>query len=216
MTPKEPTRQQLSSRLTYSQHTPTFLRKLQSRVSGAPNEDSDEDPEFEDDGSGRPPIPRRPPVPERPADDPGSEDEDGDDEAPQVVVLKEGKHLSAWEAENEKRRAKGLPPVPDPWVSKSAVTTTRSGDAMDIKTNNKEANSKEKTSLSFSSGSSLPSRSAAAKRKAAAVGDGRGEDDDEGADEDLASRVRVAGAASLKAKSKKKRPKVGLSFMDDT
>jgi len=104
MAPKEPTKHQLSSRLTYSQHTPAFLRKLQSRVSGAPNEDSDEDPEFEDDGSGRPPIPRRPPIPERPADDPGSEDEDGDDEAPQVVVLKEGKHLSAREVENEKRK----------------------------------------------------------------------------------------------------------------
>lgn len=104
MAPKEPTKHQLSSRLAYSQHTPAFLRKLQSRISGAPGEDSDEDPEFEDDGSGRPPIPRRPPIPERPADDPGSEDEDGDDEAPQVVVLKEGKHLSAWEVENEKRK----------------------------------------------------------------------------------------------------------------
>jgi hypothetical protein len=102
--PKEPTKHQLSSRLTYSQHTPAFLRKLQSRVSGVPDEDSDENAEFEDDGSGRPPIPRRPPIPERPADDPGSEDEDGDDESPQVVVLKEGKHLSAWEVENEKRK----------------------------------------------------------------------------------------------------------------
>ena len=111
-------------------------------------------------------------------------------------------------------KVKGLPPLPDPWASKSAATT-RSGDAMDIKPNNKDANSKEKTSLSFSSGSSLPSRSVAAKRKAAAVGDGRGEDDDEGADEDLASRVRVAGATSSKAKPKKK-PKVGLSFADDT
>jgi Domain of unknown function (DUF4604) len=108
MAPKEPTKHQLSSRLTYSQHTPAFLRKLQSRVSGVPGEDSDEneDLEFEDDGSGRPPIPRRPPIPERPADNPGSgdEEEDRDDEAPQVVVLKEGKHLSAWEVENEKRK----------------------------------------------------------------------------------------------------------------
>jgi len=106
MAPKEPTKHQLSSRLTYSQHTPTFLRKLQSRVSGVPDEDSDENLEFEDDGSGRPPIPRRPPIPERPTDNPGSgdEQEDRDDEAPQVVVLKEGKHLSAWEVENEKRK----------------------------------------------------------------------------------------------------------------
>ena len=106
MAPKEPTKHQLSARLSYSQNTPTFLRKLQSRVSGFPGDDSDENPEFEDDGSGRPPIPRRPPIPERPASDPGSGDEDGDDEAPQVVVLKEGKHLSAREVENEKRKGK--------------------------------------------------------------------------------------------------------------
>ena len=104
--PKEPTKHQLSSRLTYSQHTPAFLRKLQSRVSGVPDEDSDENAEFEDDGSGRPPKKqlRQPPIPERPADDPGNEDEDGDDEVPQVVALKEGKYLSAWEVENEKRK----------------------------------------------------------------------------------------------------------------
>ena len=34
----------------------------------------------------------------------GKGDEDGDDEAPQVVVLKQGKHLSEREAENERRR----------------------------------------------------------------------------------------------------------------
>lgn len=126
MAPKEPTKHQLSSRLTYSQHTPTFLRKLQSRVSGVPGEDSDEDLEFEDDGSGRPPIPRRPPIPERPANDPGSGDEEGDrdDEAPQVVVLKEGKHLSAWEVENEKRKGEcatrlvpAMYPCPPPQTS---------------------------------------------------------------------------------------------------
>jgi Domain of unknown function (DUF4604) len=106
MAPKEPTKHQLSARLSYSQRTPAFLRKLQNRVSGIPGDDSDENPEFEDDGSGRPPIPRRPPIPERPASDPGSADEDRDDEAPQVVVLKEGKHLTAREVENEKRKGK--------------------------------------------------------------------------------------------------------------
>ena len=105
MAPKEPTKHQLSSRLTYSQNTPAFLRKLQSQVSGVPNDDSDdENQEFEDDGSGRPPIPRRPAIPERPADDPGSGEDDLDDEAPQVVVLKEGKHLSARDVQNEKRK----------------------------------------------------------------------------------------------------------------
>ena len=105
MAPKEPTKHQLSSRLTYSQNTPAFLHKLQSQVSGIPNDDSDdENQEFEDDGSGRPPIPRRPAIPERPADDPGSGEDDLDDEAPQVVVLKEGKHLSARDVQNEKRK----------------------------------------------------------------------------------------------------------------
>ncbi|KAE9403725.1 hypothetical protein BT96DRAFT_917301, partial [Gymnopus androsaceus JB14] len=66
--------------------------------------------EYVNDGSGRPPIPvrprERPAIPERPADDPGSADEDDveKDELPQVVVLKAGKHLTEWEAENVKRK----------------------------------------------------------------------------------------------------------------
>lgn len=71
-------------------------------MSGTANED-DED-EYEYDGSGRPPIPTRPAIPERPEGDPGSGEEDDGDEAPQIVVLKEGKHLSEREVENEKRR----------------------------------------------------------------------------------------------------------------
>ncbi|KAH9929996.1 uncharacterized protein B0H18DRAFT_158782 [Fomitopsis serialis] len=110
---KDPTRHQLSSRLAYSAHTPIFLQRLQARVGGAERDDDDDD-EYEYDGSGRPPIPKRPAIPERPDDDPGSADEDGGEEKPQIVVLKEGKHLSEREAENEKRKAKGLPPLPDP------------------------------------------------------------------------------------------------------
>ncbi|KAF7303290.1 DUF4604 domain-containing protein [Mycena kentingensis (nom. inval.)] len=118
---KEPTRAQLSSRLTYTAGTtPRFLQKLQNRIAGVPDEDDEpEDPEWETlDSSGRPPIPRRPAerpaIPERPADDPGSADEDDADEKPQVVVLKEGKHLSEREAENVRRKEKGLAPLPDP------------------------------------------------------------------------------------------------------
>ncbi|KAF6759890.1 hypothetical protein DFP72DRAFT_988650 [Ephemerocybe angulata] len=104
MAPKEPTRAQLSSKLSYQAQKPAFLQKLQNRMAGI-------DEEFEHVGHGREPIPRRPrpAIPERPADDPGSADEDFDDERPQVVVLKEGKHLSAW-------AEKGLPPLPDPLV----------------------------------------------------------------------------------------------------
>lgn len=99
---KEPTRYQLSSRLAYKQNTPAFLQRLQNKVAGVPDED--EDDEYEYDGSGRPPIPKRPAIPERPDDDPGSADEDDGEEGPQIVVLKEGKHLSEREVENEKRK----------------------------------------------------------------------------------------------------------------
>ena len=122
MAPKEPTRAQLSSRLSYSQHTPAFLRRLQNKYSGNRTHDDDEeddeqgryrdDPEFEDldHGSGRPPIPRRPAIPERPSDDPGSADEDDEDEKPQIVVLKEGKHLTEREAENIRRKGQSKHP----------------------------------------------------------------------------------------------------------
>ena len=98
---KELTRQQISSRLAYNQHTPAFLVKLQDRIAGIPDDDGED---AEDDGSGRPPLPKRPPIPERPEGDPNSADEDEGDEKPQVVVLKEGKHLSERDAENERRK----------------------------------------------------------------------------------------------------------------
>ena len=71
---------------------------------GRRDDDYDDDDEYEYDGSGRPPIPRRPAIPERPDDEQGSADEDDGDEKPQVVVLKEGKHLTEREAENERRK----------------------------------------------------------------------------------------------------------------
>lgn len=123
MAPKEPTRAQLSSRLSYSQHTPTFLRRLQNKYSG--NYDHDDEGEEEEEegqyggnhefedfdrGSGRPPIPRRPAIPERPPEDPGSADEDDEDEKPQVIVLKEGKHLTEHEAENIRRKGQSKHP----------------------------------------------------------------------------------------------------------
>jgi hypothetical protein len=101
MAPKEPTKHQLSSRLAYSQNTPAFLQKLKNRIAGIPDED-EEDEEW--DGTGRPPIPQRPAIPERPEGDPGSASEDDGDEKPQVVVLKEGKHLTEREAENVRRK----------------------------------------------------------------------------------------------------------------
>ena len=106
MAPKEPTRHQLSSRLQYQSQVPAFLQKFHDKVKGIATEDEDE-PQYYDDGSGRPPIPIRPAIPERPSDDPGSADEDDEDEKPQVVVLKAGKHLTEQEAENERRKGLG-------------------------------------------------------------------------------------------------------------
>ena len=117
---REPTKHQLSSRLSYQQKTPAFLRRLQKNYGGGRRGDDDDDDEeeedgptygdgeFEDDGSGRPPIPVRPSIPERPKDNPGSDDEDGDDEKPQVSVLREGKHLTEREVQNEKRKGASL------------------------------------------------------------------------------------------------------------
>jgi len=50
-----------------------------------------------EDPSGRVPIPTRP-------EGESSGDEDEGDERPQVVVLREGKHMNALEAQNEKRK----------------------------------------------------------------------------------------------------------------
>lgn len=106
---RAPTNAQISSRLSYSAHTPSFLAKLQRKVAGVedsppPEHELDQDGYY-DDGSGRPPIPvRRPEIPERPEGEIGSADEEDGDELPTVVVLKEGKHLSARQAENERRK----------------------------------------------------------------------------------------------------------------
>ncbi|OSX58905.1 hypothetical protein POSPLADRAFT_1059996 [Postia placenta MAD-698-R-SB12] len=196
---KEPTRHQLSARLAYNARTPTFLLKMQQRVSGAraDDDDDDDDDEYEHDGSGRPPIPKRPAIPERPDDDPGSANEDDGDEKPQVVVLREGKHLSAREVENEKRKAKGLPPLPDPDAQNEQDPPAGKTD-----TNTKPAGSEKKAptqGLSFSSSSAAP-KTKNAKRKA--VGDAR---DDEPGDRKAGPRTK---------KKAKKAQKTLLSFGD--
>ncbi|KAJ7193319.1 hypothetical protein GGX14DRAFT_589039 [Mycena pura] len=191
MAPKEPTRQQLSSRLQYSQTRPRFLQKLQNRIAGIPDEDDDD--EFEaDDGSGRPPIPRRPAIPERPDDDPGSADEDDGDEKPQVVVLKEGKHLTEREAENVRRQERGLPPLPD-----LAASTSNPPPASDTKDPLPPKTKAPAHSLSFSSAKN-GFKAGAAKRKA------------------ILSGSRGGACDSQPAKKKqKKETKALLSFGDE-
>ncbi|KAN0092622.1 protein of unknown function (DUF4604) domain containing protein [Tylopilus felleus] len=150
MASREPTRHQLSSRLQYDSHVPTFLQKFHNKIKGITTEDDDE-PEYYDDGSGRPPIPVRPAIPERPSDDPGSASEDDEDEKPQVVVLKAGKHLTAREAENERRKEKGLPPLP--------VSDDQSTKQDDKKPNDATKSKQPAPSLSFSSSSTRSSTS---------------------------------------------------------
>ncbi|KAG2133542.1 uncharacterized protein EDB93DRAFT_1062050, partial [Suillus bovinus] len=165
MSAKEPTRQQLSSRLHYQSHVPAFLQKFQNKVQGIRDEDEDE-PQYYDDGSGRPPIPVRTAIPERPDDDPGSADEDDIDERPQVVVLKEGKHLTEREAENERRKEKGLPPLPDP--NKKVENDAKDDTKSDVNSSRKKQKEAAVT-LSFSSSGTKAQRSNKLKRKV--VGD---------------------------------------------
>ncbi|KAG6906443.1 hypothetical protein DXG01_013926 [Tephrocybe rancida] len=197
MAPKEPNRHQLSSRLSYSQNTPTFLQKLKNKMAGIPDEEDDYDDDFEDDGSGRPPIPRRPAIPERPDDEPGSANEDDGDEKPQVVVLREGKHLTAFEAENIRRKGgsseKGLPPLPDPTAMKE--------DSAALSSAVKEPVKDKKTTSGNLSFSSSKAKTKLSNNKRKAVGDTVGEE------------IRSSIAPSKK--KPKKASKTLLSFGDD-
>ncbi|KAI0703776.1 hypothetical protein BC835DRAFT_1410505 [Cytidiella melzeri] len=195
---KDPTRAQLSSRLQYHARVPAFLQKMQNRVAGVTNEDEEEEEEdgYEYDGSGRPPIPKRPAIPKRPEDDPGSAEEDDEKDLPQIVVLKEGKHLSEREVENEKRKARGLSPLPDAVEETEDVAVSSKRAAPTSK-----AISKPQTqSLSFSSSGS-GTKPGAKKRKIVADADGEGHN--------------AKGSSSKPSKKPKKAQKKLLSFGDD-
>lgn len=201
------TNAQLSSRLAYNAQTPAFLQRLQNRVQG--NADSDEeDPEWEEVGGGRPAIPRRPKderpaIPTRPDDDPGSADEEAGDEAPQIIVLREGKHLSAREVENIKRREKGLPPLPEheepPEVDEEQTKAPV------------EQKKSDKPSLSFSS--SKPDRFSELKSQSLGKRKIRITADDEDDYKD-APAPEHKDKSSVKKKQKKQK-KTLLSFGDD-
>ncbi|KAF8912278.1 hypothetical protein CPB85DRAFT_1252749 [Mucidula mucida] len=137
MPPKEPNRHQLSSRLSYSQETPAFLQKLKNRIAGIPDED--EDDEFEMMARVARPF------------HPGSDDEDNADEKPQVVVLREGKHLTEREAENIRRKEK--------------VYRLARPEAPPTDIPVKEKKDKPNPSLSFSSSSAKPPPKRTVKKK---------------------------------------------------
>lgn len=245
MGPKELSRHQLSSKLSYQAHVPAFLQKLQNRMAGVPDLPSDEnEPQFEDEeleyvGGGRPPIPRRPSIPKRPASQPGSNDERGDDdsdeegdEKPQIIVLREGKHLSEREVETIKRKGdscfctlggitelgqiteKGLPPLPK--------TTDTAQGTHDVHLSEKEKNATKPASskskgLSFSSGKTTTKTFS--KRKAISQLDSDSDNDSpvQMSDEKLKSKFekeKEKKKVQLKKRPKKESKKL-LSFGDD-
>ncbi|KAF5327860.1 hypothetical protein D9619_004776 [Psilocybe cf. subviscida] len=221
MAPREPTRAQMSSKLGYQSSVPPFLQKLKNRMAGLPDPDDDEAPQYDDDefehvGEGRAPIPRRPrpAIPERPSDDPGSADEEDEfpDEKPQVVVLKEGKHLTEWEAENVRRAEKGLPPLPAPGSSKGGRDVDVDADAGSTEKDAAKKEKKEKEGqqgLSFSSSKGSSSNANSKKRKAI------GQLDELKAKIDAADKSKSKGGKSS-SKKPKKESKTLLSFGDDT
>ncbi|KAJ3770406.1 hypothetical protein FB446DRAFT_744402 [Lentinula raphanica] len=173
--------------------------------------------EYINDGSGRPPIPRRPrsrsprdrpPIPSRPDDDPGSADEDSDDEKPQVVVLKAGKHLTEREAENERRKERGLPPLPDPENHNPSSSDSPKAKSQSTK-------QKESKSLSFSTKSSSSNQASsnfnALKRKV--LGGGALDDGEE--DGEVGKGLTKKKKKTTEKSSKKKEKKTLLSFGDD-
>ncbi|KAF9532641.1 hypothetical protein CPB83DRAFT_847114 [Crepidotus variabilis] len=212
MAPREPTRAQLSSKLAYQSHTPSFLQKLQNRMNGIQeDEDEYEDEEFEHVGDGREPIPRRPrpAIPERPEGDPGSENEDDVDEKPQVVVLRAGKHLTEREAENVRRAEKGLPPLPNP------ETIKETSDSQESKSKELATSSSTK---STSNGLSFSSSSTAFKSKKRKAPGQLDELKFPELEEKKNDKDKAGGKKSSKknlAKKAKKESKTLLSFGDD-
>ncbi|KZT58092.1 hypothetical protein CALCODRAFT_482629 [Calocera cornea HHB12733] len=216
---REPNRVQLS-KLAYQDNVPSFLQKMKARMSGqAVDEDEpsygDEDGggEWEESGDGRPAIPRRPGIPERPKEgewgsnktgkdrqrgpgpDGRDEDDEGDD-APQIVVLKTGKHLSAEDVENERRAAKGLPPL-----LKAQPTD---GEPISSAPPVKAQPEKDNGSMSFSSSKKASTGGGASSKKRKIIG---ADDDDES---------QSVKAKESKPSKKQKKPQKGLlSFQDD-
>jgi len=219
---REPSRAQFS-KLAYQEEVPAFLQKLKARMSGqgvdedepAYGDDDDDKGDWEDSGDGRPAIPRRPGIPERPRegawsssrvgkegehgsgrDGDGKDDDDEGDDAPQIVVLKSGKHLTADDVENERRSAKGLPPLPkarstDPSPQPTAPPVAKTNPLKDNK------------SMSFSSSNRKGSVSTGASAKKRKI---IGTDDESPVTE---------GQESKPSKKPKKAKTALLSFQDD-
>ncbi|KZO96548.1 hypothetical protein CALVIDRAFT_563636 [Calocera viscosa TUFC12733] len=212
---RQPNRVQLS-KLAYEENVPAFLQRFKARISGQPvdedepsYDEEDGGGEWEKSGDGRPDIPRRPGIPERPKegewgsnkigkDGPGPSGKDDDDEgddAPQIVVLKTGKHLSAEDVDNERRAAKGLPPLPN------AQPSGPSGQSLAPPTTTMPP--KENNSMSFSSSKKVATGVGASSKKRKIIG---ADDDESPPTKEMESKP---------SKKPKKMKKGLLSFQDD-
>ncbi|EIW66258.1 hypothetical protein TREMEDRAFT_70186 [Tremella mesenterica DSM 1558] len=109
--PKDPTRQQYSSGLTYVAQKPSFLQNFGKVPTSPPHQNGQS-------SNNREPLPSRPREgrwakgSDNEEEDPGEEDEweesyGGGEDGPQVVVLKQGRHLNADELKRERQRASG-------------------------------------------------------------------------------------------------------------
>ncbi|KIM23642.1 hypothetical protein M408DRAFT_11448 [Serendipita vermifera MAFF 305830] len=131
---------------------------------------------------------------------------------PVVVVLKEGKHLSAREAENERRRARGLSPLPDSDEQdiSPAETTTQGSAAPTSAPAAGPSNTKAKSAVQ------IGGKVGGAKRKVPLGG----RDDEQDAGSPANKRIKGASGVGVqkkdkKEKTKKKAVKGLLSFGDD-
>ena len=114
--PRDPTRQQVSAGLQYVAQKPAFLQNFgHAPVSPPPGRrgESSRAGAAGQGGSGREPLPERPREGEwaKGSDDEGGDEEDeweqmygGGDDGPQVVVLKQGRHLDADQLRRERNR----------------------------------------------------------------------------------------------------------------
>ncbi|KAG8815986.1 hypothetical protein FRC17_000506 [Serendipita sp. 399] len=141
----------------------------------------------------------------------GNGDEEEGEEAPVIVVLNERKHLSAREVENERRRARGLSPLPDEGPGDESATsgstakqkagTTESSSATTSSNNPKKSN----VQLGGRQVSGIGS-----KRKAVSIRNDDGEEVNVEREEGGRKRAKKDGK-----KKEKKAVKGLLSFGDD-
>ncbi|CED84779.1 Domain of unknown function DUF4604 [Phaffia rhodozyma] len=192
--------------------TPSFLAAFQAQLQGGPPPDSTSEYEYSSSrsalelGEGN----QRAALPERGARQTSEEREEeerqrelegdelgwgeGGDDAPQIVVLKEGKHLSREEIEDDRRIAKGLPPI----HKTASISSKQSGLGA--------SNAASETPNGSKTSSTNPPVPKTNKRKAMAVGQDA---------EDKSHADESTEGSKKKKKEKKIKEKKGLLSFDE-